>query len=345
MATPSHPPATLEDLAVLNREIAALVRAGLPLEAGLAQVARDFSGSTAQLAAALQAATSSGKTLAEAVDEQGDALPLIYRATVAAGLRSGHLASALEGMAEASIRAGNLRRLTLQSLTYPLLVVVCAWVFFVFVAAVVHPSFEEIEMPTFGPTAWLRLTGWPLWLVIFAVPVVLLLCGATWWRWSGRAGRSPFGWIPGARRSRQLSGQANFADLLRTMLSADVPLHEALPLAADASDLPGVQLAAHQLAQTIRCGEPLTSDLAAVRGLPPLVRLALLGGGSLDGTFRALHRAAATYHERAEAWVGSMAFALPIAATLGLGGTVVFVYAAVALAPYLATLYELSRIG
>src|SRR5687768_1842285 len=93
------PSITLDDLAALNREMAALARVGLPLESGLNQVAHEFNSPTSRLAEQLAEDMSAGVTLPEAIALRGDAFPAVYRSVVDAGLRSGRLAAALEGYA------------------------------------------------------------------------------------------------------------------------------------------------------------------------------------------------------------------------------------------------------
>src|SRR5262245_49676029 len=134
--------ATLDDLATLNRELAALVASGLPLEPGLAQIAHDYHDGAGQLAAHLQADMSGGKSLAEAIAAQGDALPPVYRAVVEAGVRSNNLAAALERYADTAVRVADLRRIAAQAAMYPLLVFIVAWIMLLMVLAVVLPRFD-----------------------------------------------------------------------------------------------------------------------------------------------------------------------------------------------------------
>ena len=58
---------TLDDLIALNDEIAALVRAGVPLEAGLAELGGDLPGRLGQFATVLAQRTARGESLAQAI--------------------------------------------------------------------------------------------------------------------------------------------------------------------------------------------------------------------------------------------------------------------------------------
>ena len=85
---------SLEDLVALNDEIAGLVRAGVPLEMGLAGWGRDLPGELGRTASQLGEAVARGESLSESIAAQGDRIPRVYSALVTAGLRSGRLPAA-----------------------------------------------------------------------------------------------------------------------------------------------------------------------------------------------------------------------------------------------------------
>lgn len=343
---PLKPP-TLDDLAALNLEMAALVRSGLPLEQGLAQVAADFGGGTASLAARLRDQTTAGKTLVEAIDAQGDALPPTYRAVVAAGMKSNRLAAALEGFAETAARVSHLRRIAAQAAAYPLLVFIVAWVLLLAMVVVLLPRFDFLEIQRRIWATPLRvLTPVAPWLALI-VPGVLIVLAALWWRRSGSAlaaGTAPgwLQWIPGVARTRRLGAEATFAELLRLLLSCRVPLVEALPLAGNASGSASLEQSANKLASGLAAGQSLSDQQSAVRVLPPLVRAALLAGQTPEAMIAGLTRAAETCRERAAAWIGYYSVAAPVVATLLLGGVVVGAYALLVIQPYIVTLDEIA---
>ena len=83
-------PLSADELITLNEEIASMARAGLPLDQGLAVLAREMSAGrlrnvTEQLAADLRA----GLTLPEALKRQEGRVPGYYAARLTAGIRSG----------------------------------------------------------------------------------------------------------------------------------------------------------------------------------------------------------------------------------------------------------------
>src|SRR3954454_2228285 len=82
---------SLGDLIALNDEIAALARAGLPLERGLREVGEDVSGALRSAMVDLSARMERGGSLAGALAAGGGRSPPVYRAVVEAGVRGGRL--------------------------------------------------------------------------------------------------------------------------------------------------------------------------------------------------------------------------------------------------------------
>src|SRR5262245_34637244 len=122
---------TIDQLLALNTEIAALVRAGVPLERGLVVAGRDVRGRLGRIAAALSRRLSRGESLPEALDGEAQAIPALYRAVVEAGARSGRLSIALEGMARYVRGYSEARAAIGLALWYPVLVLSLAYLLFV----------------------------------------------------------------------------------------------------------------------------------------------------------------------------------------------------------------------
>jgi general secretion pathway protein F len=79
-------------LALLTRQMATLIGAGLPIDEALAALAeQDDNERQRSLTVALRARVMEGASLAQAMADFPDSFPEIFRATVAAGEQSGHL--------------------------------------------------------------------------------------------------------------------------------------------------------------------------------------------------------------------------------------------------------------
>jgi general secretion pathway protein F len=123
---------SLAQLVALNMEIAALSRAGLPLEQGLRTTGEDFSGKLRSAMLGLSRRMESGASLTDALAVEGKSFPPIYRAVVHAGVRAGRLPAALESLAAFIRGYVDARRAVGAALAYPLVVVSLAYGLFLF---------------------------------------------------------------------------------------------------------------------------------------------------------------------------------------------------------------------
>src|ERR1700722_7046260 len=101
---------SLDDLIALNDEIVALIRAGVPLERGLAGLSGDLPGRLRNITATLARRMSQGESLTAAMAAEPQTFPAVYRALVEAGLRCGRLAPVLEGLAGSARKLREVRQ-------------------------------------------------------------------------------------------------------------------------------------------------------------------------------------------------------------------------------------------
>ena len=118
-ATLSVRPLSLEQLAALSEEIAALARAGVPLDRGLAELARDIPGRLGTVAREMSQRLSEGQLIEQVAIELGNALPPAYRSVLIAGVRAGRLPVALQDISQTARRISQLRSTIYLSLLYP----------------------------------------------------------------------------------------------------------------------------------------------------------------------------------------------------------------------------------
>jgi general secretion pathway protein F len=344
---------TLDQLIALNDEIAALVRAGVPLEPALAELGADLPGRLGRLASMLAERASRGQSLPQVLSDESARLPPVYRAVVEAGLRSGRLAAALEALAGSIRRVAETRRGVVVAALYPLLVLMFAWGLFAFFAYFtadrLAPAMKEWHAAGQGLFQWLARCG--QWAAYWgpAVPLLILVLATVWWYRSGRAAVAEprwagrlLGWLPWVGRTLRWSRTATFAEVLALLVENQVPLDEAVVLAAETSGDPRMVPAARQLAAALKQGGRLYPHAPSRKTFPPLLMWLMSTAGQHTALLPGLKHAAEAYHRRAQHQAELARVFLPVVLTLVLGGSVALLYVLTLFLPYTSLLRALG---
>ena len=119
-------PATL---AIITRQLAVLLRAGIPLSDALNGIAKQTSSlargsSSSRIIAIVRSSVEEGKSLSESLRQFPRSFDQLYCATVKAGEETGHLDSVLEQLAEHTEAQREFRQKTQAALVYPILLVI-----------------------------------------------------------------------------------------------------------------------------------------------------------------------------------------------------------------------------
>jgi general secretion pathway protein F len=295
------------DLALLTRQLATLVRAGLPLEEGLFAVSQQTEKPRVQsILLGVRARVMEGHPLAAGLGDFPRVFPEIYRATVAAGEQSGHLDAVLERLAEYTESREVLRQKVLGAMLYPIvLTIMCFTIVSVLLAyvvpkvvAVFENSRAKLPLMTrvlVAVSDFIRTLG-PWVLLAMVVGAVLF------WRWQ-RA--------PEARRRVQhtllrlpLVGKllrgfntARFTRTLSILTASAVPVLDALRIAGEVvTNLP-MRDAVTAATARVREGAPIGRSLAASKLFPPMT-IHLISSGEASGQLESMLDRAALNQER-----------------------------------------------
>ena len=342
---------TLDQLNALNQELAALARAGVPLEQGLVPLGRDLPGRLGQLARQLGERLESGQPLDEALRTIPQ-MPPAYAAMVAAGVRSGRLAVALDDMATLIRRVGEMQRLIWLAMIYPLVVLYLALILFSFTLQTYVPIVGEFYRSV-SPDGralvglqWLadlQAYWWPaVWLIVIVSPIFWLLRQRRALTNVQSMGRRRLGRNRATVGNVIYSGRlAVLTETLATLIEHRVPLPESLRLAADACGDRQLGDAVRQLADRLEAGQRL-AECGPLLGAPPMLGLVLTCGTTPERLAVTLRRMSQAYRQEA-VWMSRwVAVYLPLGLTVLIGGTATIAYAFSVIWPFVNILRELA---
>jgi general secretion pathway protein F len=341
---------SLDQLVALNEEMAALVRAGVPLDAGMLDLGEDLPGRLGSLASEIGRRLNQGESLPQILSDEHRTLPTVWRAVVESGLLAGDLPAALESMATTGRIIADMRRAVMMSLIYPLIVLLIAHTSFVFLTTYVSPtmldSFRDLagqDQPFLSWLAWLGdNSAW--WAV--PLPLIGVASLGIWWFKSSRAqtiSSSTLMRWPASLSLLRNCRLATFAEVLSLLVRQNVPLHKGLELASAASGDAGLREAGASVAASLRRGEPLTANDAGLSAFPPLLGWLIAHGARTESLGNMLREMAERYRNKAKHAANWSAVYLPIIITVVVGGTVTLLQAFAVFVPLTQLFIGIAR--
>jgi general secretion pathway protein F len=317
------------DLAQLTRELATLLKAGLPVDRAIA-FARELvtSGPRGQFLNGVLEAVKGGASLADAMARPGAPLPPYYLGMIRAGEAGGTLETVLARLADTLERAQALRETVRSALYYPIIVLFVAGATLLILLTAVIPQFEPLfddagdALPTsmavlLAIGSFLESWWWAL-LAAVILTTLALRHGLT--RPEGRRHWDGMMlWLPLFGDLLRKVEVARFCRTLGTLLANGVTAVEAFGIAAGAVGNSVMASVIRDVAPRLRQGEGLAVPLLETGMFPRLaVQLTKVGeeSGQLD---QMLLRAADIYDEEVKRAVQRMTSLLVPAVTIGLG--------------------------
>lgn len=134
-----------QDLALLTRQLATLLAAGIPVEESLRGVSEQTEKDKVRgLIIGVRSKVLEGYGLAQAMAEFPSAFPELYRATVGAGEQTGRLDLVLEKLADYTEKQQSTRQKIQQALIYPAIMIFVSVTIISFLLAFVVPKIIEV---------------------------------------------------------------------------------------------------------------------------------------------------------------------------------------------------------
>jgi type IV pilus assembly protein PilC len=285
----------LKDLAIMARQLATMVAAGLSLLKALTILAEQTENKKlGRTLGIVRTQVESGSSLSESLARQGDIFPPLIVHLVRAGETGGFLDQALESAADTFEKDVKLRQTIKSAMTYPVVVLCMALVavvaMIIFIVPVFKNMFADLGGQLPAPTQVLvTLSENSFW--ILPILIVAIVAFVVWWRKNKNTDRvrsivdpiklklpvfGPlFQKVAIARVSRNLS----------TMTRSGVPILQSLAIVGDTSNNWVIERALHNVQDSVRSGRSIAGPLAAEPVFPAMVTQMIAVGedsGSLE---------------------------------------------------------------
>lgn len=307
-----------KEIAVFTRQLATLLRAGMPLLRGLEVLARQERNRDLQLVAgALGETLKSGGTLSEALAQHPQVFDRLYLNMVRAGEAGGVLDVVLDRLARFQEKSLQLRGRITSAMVYPIIVLAVAVSILAGLLVFVVPRFKQIFADLLKGAPLPALTQFVLtvsdavknhWLVALGT-VVLAGMAFRVFRRSGAGVRLTDACVVKLPLFGDLILKgiiARFSRTLGTLLASGVPILPALLIARDTCGNSWVGAAITEVHDRVKEGAPVARPLEATRVFPPMVTSMIEVGEHTGQLAEMLGKVAEVYEEEVDQAVAGL---------------------------------------
>lgn len=329
------------DLSLITRQLASLIKSGLPLDEALQATAKqNKKPNIKQIVLQIRTKVLEGFGLAQALSEYPYVFDNMYRAMVRAGESTGHLGPVLERLAEYTQNAQIVQSRLKSAMIYPLTLLTISFTVIGLLMAFIVPDLVKLfthsgrELP--GITRMLIASSDFVvnYGIVCLVIFISLIFGVRRWlekpgpllRWHTLQLR-----LPVIGNLVNQSNSARFASTLSLLMSSGVPLLQALKIAGQVMTNKVLQKACEQVATQVHEGTSLYRAMDNADCFPPLL-VQMVASGEASGTLPEQLEHAAKDQERELEMVLSVAMGLMEPATIVfMGGAVCLIVLAIML--------------
>ena len=329
------------ELALITRQLATLIQAGVPLETCLQAVAKQSERhGTRRIILAVRARVREGYSFADSLREFPRAFTDLYCSTVQAGERSGHLDMVLNRLADYTESQQQFKQKIQLALVYPVILLVMSLLIVVGLMVYVVPDIVQVivdagqQLPLLTEmlvtiSDFLSHSGHWLLLALIAVffgvktalqkPALQLL-------WHRRLLNL---WV--IKRYSRGNNAARYISTLAILTHSGIPLAESMPIASSVVSNHCFKLATSKAHQKVEEGTSLNRSLEDTGYFPPMM-LQLIASGEQSGELsEMLQRAAQSQENDLQQRVAMLVGLFEPITLLAMGGIVLTIVLAVLL--------------
>jgi general secretion pathway protein F len=337
------PRISVPEIALMTRQFATMLNAGIPLEESLLSVAEQTDKPKIRsMIMTVRAKVLEGFTFAQALAEFPKVFDNLYRVTVAAGEKTGHLDTVLERLAEFTERRQQVRQKITQAMIYPSVIIIASLSMVSFLLTSVVPKMVAVfqqsgqVLPT--PTRVLLIISAGLQasilyiLIALLIGIILFIRGLKKPTFKARVDAFLLK-LPIIGKTVQLVNTARFSHTFAILNSASVPILEAMRLSTDLVTSAPIRAALEYATKQVREGVSISRALKQTGYFPPMSIYLIASGENSGKLEEMLQRTAATQEKQVEQMISLILTLFEPLMILVMGGIVLFIVLAVLL-PY-----------
>ncbi|HEY2406497.1 MAG TPA: type II secretion system inner membrane protein GspF [Polyangiaceae bacterium] len=329
----------VSDVAVMTRQLATLVRAGVPLVDSIAALTEQVEKEQlVRVLTAVREALNEGTSFAKSLEVHPGVFPTLYINMVAAGEASGTLEAVLERLADFMEGQARLRGKVTGALAYPIMMMIVGTLMVSVLMVAVVPKVTSI-FENLG-----HALPWYTQLLIFVssifanywwAMILVIGGGITWFRRWKRTPEGKLRWdtirlaFPIFGRLTLLVSVARFSRTLATLLSSGVQLLQAMEIGRAVLENERLESVVSEAIGSIRGGESIAEPLKRSKRFPPMVTHMIAVGEKTGQLEQMLENVSRAYEADVEVKVIALTSMLEPLMIVLLGGIVGFIAMAI----------------
>lgn len=329
------------DLTIITYQLATLLGAGLPIEEALANIAEQFDKPHVKsILYGVHGKVLEGHSFAASLEDYPSSFPQLYRASVAAGEKSGELANVLESLTYHLEKQRDVQQKVQQALVYPGLLTVVSIAIVIFLLTYVVPKIVTIftdsgQAVPLLTQVLLNISDFVQHYGVYMAAIIIIAIIAFRQAMKRvafqRAVHKVMLHIPIIGKTMREVNTSRFSRTFGILFAASVPVLDAMNAACSVVKIVPMREAIQKKINKVGEGEPIHKALQET-GYFSLLSIRLIASGEMSGKLEQMLEKSADYQERMVSKKIDVALTLfEPAMILVMGGVVLFIVLAILL--------------
>jgi len=335
------PSLSVPDLALITRQLATLIAAGLPIDEALKAVSEQSEKQTVKsMVLSIRSKVLEGHTLADALKEFPRAFPHLYRATVSAGEHAGHLDGVLNKLADYTEAQQAAHTKIKLAAMYPIILGIVALGIVIGLLTYVVPDIVEVFVRNGQELPGLTQAMLDLSHLITDYGIIiafLVFVSISSFAYALRNPKFKYRYhlflltAPGISGFTRSANTARYISTLAILTSSGVPLVEAMRIASQVVENLPIQAGVKEATVQVSEGGSLSKALTATGYFSPMMLHMIASGESSGELDDMLARTSAQQQATLEATIEALVKMFEPMMLLVMGGMVAMIVAAIML--------------